>query len=49
MTATRGDPMTLTITDTSPDALRRASQPLERGITGKDASAELADPEAAGS
>jgi hypothetical protein len=33
---------------TAPDALSRASQPLESGMTGKDAPAELADPEAAG-
>jgi hypothetical protein len=34
---------------TVPDALSRASQPPGSGITGTDASAEVADPEAAGS
>ncbi len=34
---------------TAPDALNRASQHPEIAYTGKDASAELADPEAAGS
>ena len=34
---------------TAPDALILASQPVESSITGKDASAEPADPEAAGS
>ncbi len=34
---------------TAPDALSRASQTPESILTGKDASAGLADPEAAGS
>jgi hypothetical protein len=34
---------------TAPDALSRASQPPDSGITGTDPAAELADPEAAGS
>jgi hypothetical protein len=33
---------------TARDALTRACQPPEGGITGKDASAKVADPEAAG-